>query len=293
VATNSSKTPKTLRNLIIFVLIGVIGLPWLGWALDVGRGADPHDQQNSLGWLFFIVAPLAVLVLLRAFAGDGWQDLGLKPNFKGNGKWYLFALLFHPVTILLMLLIGALFGVTTFPDLSAAKWALLGQAILMAFIPNFIKNIFEEFAWRGHLTPKVQAVVKNPLIGHLIVGAVWFTWHLPYYLVLLPPASLSNATSLSLGVMLLMTFFSIFPLSVVYGELRLRTNSVWPAVLVHMTANAFFDSLVAQKFFSIQAGWPDLLFAPALFSVSGILLNLGAAIWLYRQRASQKGQENA
>jgi hypothetical protein len=246
------QTNKTIRNLLIFVLVGVIGLPWLGWALDVGRGADPHDQQNSLGWLFFIVAPLAVLVLLRAFAGDGWRDLGLKPNFKGNGKWYLFALLFHPVTILLMLLVGALFGVTTFPDLSPAKWALLGQAILAALIPNFVKNIFEEFAWRGHLTPKVQSVVKNPLVGHLIVGAVWFTWHLPYYLFLLPPAILQNATSLGLGTMLLMTFISIFPLAVIYGELRLRANSVWPAVLIHLCANAFFDSLVILKFLNAK-----------------------------------------
>jgi membrane protease YdiL (CAAX protease family) len=288
-AENSSSTSKTLRNLIIFVLVGVIGLPWLGLALDLGRGADPHDQQNSLGWLFFIAAPLAVLLLLRAFAGDGWRDLGLKPNFKGNGKWYLFALLFHPVTILLMLLIGALFGLTTFPDLSPAKWALLGQAILTALIPNFIKNIFEEFAWRGHLTPKVQALVKNPLLGHCIVGAIWFTWHLPYYLFLLPPASLGSATSLSLGVMLLMTFISIFPLAVVYGELRLRTNSVWPAVLIHLCANTFFDSLVAQKFFAIPAGWPDLVFAPGLFSILGTLAILGAALWLYRQRNGRKG----
>ena len=42
---------------------------------------------------------------------------------------------------MLMLLVGALFGVTTFPDLAPARWALLGQAILAAFIPNFIKNL--------------------------------------------------------------------------------------------------------------------------------------------------------
>jgi len=61
-------------------------------------------------------------------------------------------------------------------------------------------------------------------------------------------------------------------------------------VLIHVCANAFFDSLVVLKFFSIPAGWPDFVFAPTLFSVCGILVNLAAAIWLYRQRMDSQGQ---
>ena len=60
-------------------------------------------------------------------------------------------------------------------------------------------------------------------------------------------------------------------------------------MLIHLCANTFFDSLVLQKFFAIPAGWPDLVFSPWLFSILGTLVNLGAALWLYRQRNSQKG----
>jgi membrane protease YdiL (CAAX protease family) len=284
-------SPKsTLRNLLIFTFC-IIAIPWLGIGLDLGRGADPHDQNNSLGWLLFIVTPLVVSLLLRAFAGDGWKDAGFKPAFKGNGRWYLFALLFHPVSILLIILLGFVFGATFVPEISTTKFALIGQAILVMFIPSLIKNIFEEFAWRGYLAPKMQSVVRNPLVGHVLVGIIWLTWHLPYYLVLLPPAILENATSLSFGLFMLMGLLGIIPTAIVYGELRALTNSVWPAVLIHITANVFFDALVAQKFFSFPNPTAELIFSPALFGIVVIALNLAVGIWLYQKR--MQGAQNA
>lgn len=274
---------KAIRNLIIFAIC-ILTIPWLGYGLDVSRGADPHDQQNSLGWLFFIVTPLLVSLLLRAFAGDGWKDFGLNPAFKGNGKWYLFAVLFHPISIALILFVGAIFGAMSIPDLSAAKFALVGQAILAALIPNFIKNIFEEFAWRGYLAPKMQFVLKNQIIGHILVGMIWFSWHLPYYLVLLSPADLQKSTSLSFGLFMLMGLLGIIPTAIVYGEIRARTNSVWPAVLIHMTANLFFDTLIIEKFFSFSSAAAELIFSPALFGIVVIVLNLAVGLWLYRTR---------
>src|SRR6185295_9089029 len=111
-STNSKA--HTIRNLITFVA-GVVALPWLGWGLDMGRGADPHNQQNSLGWLLFIISPMVMSLLLRAVGGAGWKDLGLKPAFKGNGKWYLFSIVFHPVITILILLGGFALGIALIP----------------------------------------------------------------------------------------------------------------------------------------------------------------------------------
>jgi membrane protease YdiL (CAAX protease family) len=151
-SSTNSKT-RTVRHLFVFV-VGVVALPWLGWGLDVGRGADPHNQQNSLGWLLFILSPLLVSLLLRAVGGDGWRDVGFKPAFKGNGKWYAFSILFHPVITLLILLAGFAIGMVLIPDLSATKVGLVGQATVLAILPALVKNIFEEFGWRGYLEPK-------------------------------------------------------------------------------------------------------------------------------------------
>jgi membrane protease YdiL (CAAX protease family) len=274
---------KTIRNLVIFTTC-IIVIPWLGCWLDVQSGNPTHNQDQSLGWLLFLITPLATVLLLRLFGGDGWKDFGLNPSFKGNGKEYLFALLFHPGSMILLLLLGFAFGLTSIPQLSGTKLAIAGQAILVALIPNFIKNIFEEFAWRGYLTPKMHSAVKNQLAGHLLVGVIWFSWHLPYYLVLLPRTVLQSATSLDMGWFLALGFVGILPTSILYGELRLRTSSVWPAVLIHMSANLFFDTLASQKFFQFPNTLAEIIFAPGLFGILVILLNAVVGLWLYRNR---------
>lgn len=60
------------------------------------------------------------------------------------------------------------------PDLSSTKLTLVGQVTVLAILPALVKNIFEELGWRGFLGPKIQLVVSNPLIGHVLVGLVWF-----------------------------------------------------------------------------------------------------------------------
>jgi membrane protease YdiL (CAAX protease family) len=274
---------RTIRNLSIFVLC-IIALPWLGWWLDVQRGFDSHTQDGSLGWLFFILSPLATVLVLRSFAGDGWQDFGLKPAFKGNGKWYLFALLFHPLTMIVIIALGSLFGALLVPDISAAKLSLAGQAILLGILPSLVKNIFEEFAWRGYLAPKVASIIDKPLLGHALVGLIWLTWHLPYYLVLMAPEVLQKATGLGMGTFLLLGLVGIIPTAIVYGELRLWTNSVWPAVIIHICANVFFDTLIMLKFFSYTSAGAEVVFAPGLYGVLVIVINLAAGLLLYRRR---------
>jgi len=291
---NIETKTRTIRNLLIFATC-IIAIPWLGVFLDIQRGADLHDQNNSLGWLFFILTPLATVLILRIFAGDGWQDFGLKPALNGNGKWYLFALFFHPLTMGFVLLLGYVSGMTAIPDFSTSKLGLVGQAILVGTLPSFVKNIFEEFAWRGYLTPKIRSIIDKPLIGHGLVGLIWLSWHLPYYLVLISPEVMRKSTALNIIPFLLVGLVGIIPTAILYGELRLRTNSVWPALIMHLTANVFFDALILQKFFGFSSMSSELLFAPGLYGIVIIAINFAAGFWLYRQpRPSQKKElENA
>lgn len=275
-------TAHTLRNLIVFV-VGVVALPWLGWGLDVGRGADPHNQQNSLGWLLFILAPVLMSLLVRAVGRAGWQDLGLQPALQGNGKWYVFSILFHPVIAVLILLAGFAIGVTLIPDLTAAKLALVGQATALAILPALVKNLFEEFGWRGFLEPKIQMVVRHPLIGHGLVGLVWFAWHLPYYLVLLDPATVRSVAPLGLAVFLPLTLVGLVSAALVYGEIRLLTGSIWPAVLLHVGGNVLIGALLEQRYFSLPGGIAVFM-SPGWSSVISSVLFAATGLWLYRRR---------
>ena len=111
-------------------------------------------------------------------------------------RWYAFSFLVFPVIVAVVLLIGALFGGISLTNFNLG---LFLQALAVAFISNFIKNIFEEFAWRGYLTPKVNSLGINTIAGHLLVGLIWGTWHIPYYLALVSKTQLAAYSSQSLN----------------------------------------------------------------------------------------------
>lgn len=70
---------RIIRNLIVFVIAFNL-LGWLGWMV----AQDGTEEAVGLGNLIWLVSPLLVSILMRLFSKD-WKDMGLKPNFKGNG----------------------------------------------------------------------------------------------------------------------------------------------------------------------------------------------------------------
>ena len=121
---------RTLRNVAIFSLV-VIVCGWVGVGLDKLLG-QPSNLQ-SLGALIFIATPIVCMILLRLFAGDGWKDLPLRPNFKQNSRWYLFAIAVYPVVIGITLLIGKLCG-----------WVDVSKFSFAAYLPVLVAAFFQK-----------------------------------------------------------------------------------------------------------------------------------------------------
>ena len=255
---------KTIRNLTFFIIF-VLASGWLGRGLDVLMG---NPSAESLGMLLWLIMPLGVMLLLRTFAGDGWKDFGIKPNFKGNLVFYIIAILLFPVMTALVLIIGSSFGLITFPNFSPNTSGLLLQAFALGLLPQFIKNIFEEAPWRGYLAPKVYSLGLNDFVGHTIVGLVWGAWHIPYYLFFLDRAILSNFTTLNVAIYIPLAIVVMISWSFVYGEIRLLTNSFWPAVLMHMMEDAFLIQLFIGNHIQIKPG-SDWLISP----MNGLLMS--------------------
>jgi len=270
----------TVRNLTIFITL-VLASGWIGWGLDRLMG---NPSVDSLGMLVWIITPLVVSLLLRAFGGDGWKDFGIKPNFKGNWIWYLFSILVFPVVTALVVIAGSAFGWIRFPNLSANTPALILQAFALGLLPQLIKNIFEEAPWRGYLAPKVYSLGLNDYAGHTIVGLVWGAWHIPYYLFFLDRATLADFSTLNVVVYIVLAIWIMISWSFVYGEIRLLTNSFWPAVLMHAVEDAFIGVVIAEKFILMQPG-TDWLISP----MNGLLMSLffigiGVGLHQYRKR---------
>jgi len=269
-----------VRNVIIFTVV-VIALSWLAWLVAVSDGTS---ESRDLGSLIFLVSPLIACVGLRLFGGDGWQDLGLKPNFKGNGVGYALAVLIHPVSVGVVVLIGALFGGITFDKGSVQSPFVV--ALLIQIVIGFVKNIFEEFGWRGYLTPKLNKLALPHVTVHLITGAIWGVWHLPYYLALLTPAQIAQYTSLNFVIFYIFVLLGLVAAGIAFGEIRLLTGSIWPAVLLHAMSNAFILTLLMDGYVRVSPA-TELLFTPGMHGILSIVIITTIGIGMYRWRAKE------
>jgi len=224
-----SKTNKkqTIRNIILFVVM-VNGLAWLGPVL----GGSPTEP--GLGFLIWGMAPFVAALVMKLIVRDK-VDMGWRPRLKGNGRWYTLSIFIYPVTIMTVLFLGLLLGVNAINTFTMPEFI---TAMIPLAITFFIFALFEEVGWRGYLAPKVYSL-NDRLLGHALVGIIWASWHFPYMRDLLAHTSEGLATSLPRFIL------GTIVLAIVYGEIRLRTGSVWPAIIMHWVGNTLANTLLA------------------------------------------------
>lgn len=266
---------RTQRNLIIF-LVSVLGLAWIAGVIDpLTIHPEAKPGASGLGQLLWLLSPLVIMILLRTFGGDGWDDFGLRPNFKGNGFWWLVSILIFPVVITISILIGILFSGL---KVEGNMLPVFLSAIVAGLISAMIKNIFEEFAWRGYLAPKVYSLNLNIWLSHVIVGLVWGAWHLPFVFVFWPYLTVNM-----LWYFIPLLMVGTISQSVIYGEIRLATASVLPAWIMHTIGNAIGNSLLLSGFIQLSSG-KELWFSPGAESIVSIILMFAVGYWLHLRR---------
>jgi len=251
---------KNKRNLIIFIVVA-LGSGWLGVFVDSVLTEQP--EGNSLGMGLWLVLPLISSVILRIINHD-WKDGGLKPHFKNNWKWYLVAILIYPLAMLLSVFMANIFSMVEMKPLTFSAYL----SVVMVSVPgNIAKNIFEEFAWRGYLTPKLVALKLNDWIIYLITGTVWSLWHAAYYLVFLPDTYLiqTQRVSMLISGCIIMTCWSIM-----FVEIRRLTNSVWPCLIMHTIEDAVPTVLVTIGGYFVFSQNKIIWFDP----ITGVVANL-------------------
>lgn len=272
---------KIIRNIIIVSLFAV-GCGWLGiWLNNVTGNTAPPLQ--SLGALVWLISPALSGFALRAFGGDGWKDSGFGLNLPSGWMWYLLAILIYPVASLLTFAFAALFDIVSADGFIAQGFGAYLSIAGMMFAGSLMKNLFEEFAWRGYLTPRLDAAKVHPMLNHFITGVLWWSWHLPYYFHFLDRQTLEGNIATSVPVFLVIGFFIMFPASILFGELRLLSKSTWAVFLLLCMINAFSTPLLLNNFIKVN-GTMGVIFAP---THEGIFVSIlyGLTGWiLYKYR---------
>jgi membrane protease YdiL (CAAX protease family) len=102
----------------------------------------------------------------------------------------------------------------------------------------------EEIGWRGFLVPelmKFNSFTRTALIS----GVVWSAWHLP--LILWSGYNSGTPSWYAVSCFAVM----VISISFVFAWLRLKSGSVWPAVLLHASHNAiiqiYLDGLTVSR----------------------------------------------
>ena len=171
-----SQSKQTIRNLVIFDAVS-ISIGWFG--LWLNRMMANEAPGQNLGMLLWLVVPAVTGLLLRAVAGDRWSDAGLRPALKRNLGWYGFALLIYPACIAFILGLGYATGAVSFAGLSSLGIGTFVGLVAAAVLASFVKNIFEELAWRGDLTPRLDSLGWGVGASSVLVDLIWGVWHLP------------------------------------------------------------------------------------------------------------------
>lgn len=270
------ETKKTVRNVIIFSVFALI-VGWIGIGID--HLLPEQEEEETLGMAFWLITPLLLVILLRTFFGDGWKDAGLKPNFKGNLKWYGVAFLIFPLVTLITVVVGSLFGSI---DSSAFDAQSYFEVFVGLFFINILKNVFEESVWRGYLTAKLIQLKLSDWSIYLIVGLIWGLWHAPYYISFLPEESIYTVLPVDKVLFALIAVVNITVWSVMFTEIFRLTKSVWAAVLLHASEDAVVNHLVIDGYISFSPN-TEIWFSP-ICGVLPTLLFLAIGIWLRKQR---------
>lgn len=272
---------KITRNIIIVALF-TVGGGWFGiWLNKITGNTMPPLQ--SLGALVWLTTPALAGILLRIFGGDGWKDSGLGLNLLSGWIWYLAAILVYPLAAILSFGLALTLNAISVDGFTAQGLSAYASAVGIMLAGSLMKNIFEEFAWRGYLTPRLEAAKVHPLLNHLIVGILWWSWHLPYYYYFLDKAILESFLNTSLPVFLIIALIIEIPTAILFGELRLASKSIWPVFILHNLINGLSMPLIINGFIKLN-GPLGTIFTPTNDGiVTSILLGVaGLAIYQYR-----------
>lgn len=258
---------------MIFIVV-VLLCGWFGVLVD--KLIPEQPQGDTLGMGIWLISPLLATILLRSFAGDGWRDIGLLPNFKGNLKWYVIALFIYPAVTTLVLLISYVFN---WMDFSAFNISTVLSVFFSGLLIQFVKNFFEESVWRGYLTSKLSNLKLDDFWLYLIVGGVWGAWHIPYFLVFLSESDIISVLPVNRWLFTIIGIVTMICWTVMYTEIYLMTRSIWPLVLMHMTEDALVNPLILDGYIKLAQGKEFLVSPSAGILTTCLYLVVG---WLLR-----------
>jgi uncharacterized protein len=237
--------PTAARRRIILFLVLTYALSSIFYALIISQGKLKMLPTLGLMWCPGVAALITRLVTQRNLRGTGWGW--------GKTRWQVLAYL-GPAALALVVygLVWAtgIGGLNPQGVLESVKGlpvpipTLLAVLATLGVLAGMVFALGEEIGWRGLLVPELAKTASFTNTA-LISGAAWSVYHFPLILF----ANYNSGTP-KWYALLVFTWMAVAA-SFVFAWLRLKSGSLWTAVILHASHNLFiqeiFDPLTKDR----------------------------------------------
>ena len=167
--------------LLTFVLSWMIWVPLVLSHYNIGSLRISDSLSNVIRLLGVMMPMVAALILTRIYGRRSAirHLLSRLKIWRVSRKWWASVILVYPLMILSAGIIYILFD--NHPKIEVLP--LTAPEILANILFLSIASLGEEIGWRGFALPSLLHRY-SPLTASTILGLLWATWHIPFWLLL-------------------------------------------------------------------------------------------------------------
>ncbi len=218
---------KVLKEIITFLVI-TFALSSIFYFLLISAGtlgAKGRFYVLGLMWCPGIAGLITRLLFHRNIRGFGWGW--------GRTRYQILSYVLPFSYCLLAYAIVWLSGLGGINEAFSPNYLIL---ISLGTITNCVFALGEEIGWRGFLVPQLARLTDFTKVS-LISGVIWSIWHYPLVIF----ANYNSGTPVWYGLIC----FTVMAVGISFGLswIRLKSGSVWTAMLFHASHNLYTQSV--------------------------------------------------
>ena len=232
--------PKHLSQIkkeIITYVILTFFLSLIGYYLVINSkviGINPFIAMLCLMWCPALSAIITSLAYEKNIRGIGWK--------LGRVRWLVIG---YTLPICYSTLAYGIIWLFGFAIINPNYQFNIFSLIILGTLFNIAFAAGEEIGWRGFLVPHLYKLTGSFTKTSLITGIIWSVWHFPLII------SGVYLAKMPMDFQLLFLVITVTAMTFPISWLRLKSGSVWPAVLLHASHNLYiqriFDPLTIEN----------------------------------------------